>query len=580
MKFDALTPCIATVSLFWAGLVCADSVAVPTPGGVIFINVSHAGPTGQLVEPGAPQDAGFRPPTIFAAPLPTGSGARALGQAGAFTAVADDATAASWNPAGLTQLEKPEVSVVYRFSAREDSHESKNRDLMTDQDHYSNQELNYASAVYPFILNGRNVVFSMNYQEAYDYTQSFTAQFQGTSQQSLLSSVNQEFHETTTTLYDDPNQSITMIVDTRTFVASQIDQLLQSSLLTDIEFIQQGTIDAISPALAIELTPSLSIGAAVNIYTDGASRGNPLRSTMVADYSGSSSSLAEVTENRFTDPWASWSGVLHGGDPADPRDIPVEGESDPAPFSDTEVYAQSDLYQVNGRYREENRTEQFYGFNATLGVLWNATDRFTLGAAMDLPWTGRGTQTKKIYHQETVINSNGVQVADSIYNVTQQRDVEYTFPLYWAVGALWRWNDRCYSSMDVSRTHWSGFSYQAEGEERINPVSGDPDSSSTLDDCWSVRFGSEYLCMLSWTEIPLRGGVFWEQRPAMGSPDEYWGLSLGSGISLGKEPGRFILDVAYTFERGEKVMASLLPGQGMSSDVNKHQLFFSAIWHF
>ena len=86
--------------------------------------------------------------------------------------------------------------------------------------------------------------------------------------------------------------------------------------------------------------------------------------------------------------------------------------------------------------------------------------------------------------------------------------------------------------------------------------------------------------MLSWTEIPLRGGVFWEQRPAMESPDEYWGISLGSGISLGQEPGRVILDIAYTFERGENVMGSLLPGQGMSSDVNKHQLFVSAIWHF
>ena len=42
---------------------------------------------------------------IGAAPLPSGSGARALGQGNAFTAVADDATAASWNPAGLIQLD-------------------------------------------------------------------------------------------------------------------------------------------------------------------------------------------------------------------------------------------------------------------------------------------------------------------------------------------------------------------------------------------------------------------------------------------------------------------------------------------
>jgi long-subunit fatty acid transport protein len=42
-----------------------------------------------------------------------GAGARASGMGGAFTAIADDATAASWNPAGLAQLRQPEVSLVY-----------------------------------------------------------------------------------------------------------------------------------------------------------------------------------------------------------------------------------------------------------------------------------------------------------------------------------------------------------------------------------------------------------------------------------------------------------------------------------
>lgn len=45
-------------------------------------------------------------------PNPVGSGARAIGMGGAFIAVADDATAASWNPGGLVQLERPELSVV------------------------------------------------------------------------------------------------------------------------------------------------------------------------------------------------------------------------------------------------------------------------------------------------------------------------------------------------------------------------------------------------------------------------------------------------------------------------------------
>jgi len=52
------------------------------------------------------------PIEITSAPHPIGSGARALGMGGAFIAIADDATAASWNPAGLFQLKKPEISFV------------------------------------------------------------------------------------------------------------------------------------------------------------------------------------------------------------------------------------------------------------------------------------------------------------------------------------------------------------------------------------------------------------------------------------------------------------------------------------
>jgi len=43
---------------------------------------------------------------------PLGSGARAMGMGGAFIAVADDATATSWNPGGLGQIEHIEVSGV------------------------------------------------------------------------------------------------------------------------------------------------------------------------------------------------------------------------------------------------------------------------------------------------------------------------------------------------------------------------------------------------------------------------------------------------------------------------------------
>ena len=44
--------------------------------------------------------------------LKIGIGARALGMGGAFVSVADDASAAYWNPAGLVQLEEREAMLM------------------------------------------------------------------------------------------------------------------------------------------------------------------------------------------------------------------------------------------------------------------------------------------------------------------------------------------------------------------------------------------------------------------------------------------------------------------------------------
>jgi len=116
-----------------------------------------------------------------------GTGARALGMGGAFTALADDPTAASWNPAGLAQLERPEILLVYGWYGGA-------RDLNADwvgtfdpdrqcgdpgnpvttgcsekrvHDFYSglnDTDIAFFGGVYPFRLGGRQLVAAGSYR--------------------------------------------------------------------------------------------------------------------------------------------------------------------------------------------------------------------------------------------------------------------------------------------------------------------------------------------------------------------------------------------------------------------------------
>ncbi|MDU0459754.1 MAG: outer membrane protein transport protein [Geobacteraceae bacterium] len=157
---------------------------------------------------------------------PVGSGARATGMGGAFIAVADDATAASWNPAGLIHLEKPEISAVYSYMGRSHAyHSSTHPELAQGVHEVDLHDLNYASVAYPFTLLDRNIIITVNYQRLYDMNK--------------YANINYRW------------------------------DLKGGDFLDDsIAFSQQGYLGAISPAIAIQILPDLYFGATVNIWDD------------------------------------------------------------------------------------------------------------------------------------------------------------------------------------------------------------------------------------------------------------------------------------------------------------------------
>jgi hypothetical protein len=93
----------------------------------------------------------------------------------AFTGLADDASAVTWNPAGIAQLSRPEVSAGFRTIFT-----SVNIDFPSDfgvkgytYDGSPTFEVNFASFIYPFSIQRHNVSVGVSYRKLYAFVENF-----------------------------------------------------------------------------------------------------------------------------------------------------------------------------------------------------------------------------------------------------------------------------------------------------------------------------------------------------------------------------------------------------------------------
>lgn len=152
-----------------------------------------------------------------------GSGARAHGMGGAFIGVADDATAVGWNPAGIAQLDKMEASLVGLFASKKYSEEW-TIGITSDKwdESVSHIAPMFASFIFPFKVSQKNLVMGVAFQRLIDFG------------------------------YADK--------DTGTFLGVTYESTDKVT----------GGVDAITPAVAFQIVPQFSIGAAGNILVRGA----------------------------------------------------------------------------------------------------------------------------------------------------------------------------------------------------------------------------------------------------------------------------------------------------------------------
>jgi len=133
-----------------------------------------------------------------------GAGARAVGTGGAFIAVADDATAVSFNPAGLAQLLHPEVSLVGQGTTRsldltgfQSLGPAQSTAFTNTDSRSSDQAPTFASFAVPWKHDGLNRTLLVSYQRLFDFTNAGAVAYQGTaSGGASITSVTQQVGQT------------------------------------------------------------------------------------------------------------------------------------------------------------------------------------------------------------------------------------------------------------------------------------------------------------------------------------------------------------------------------------------------
>ncbi len=415
------------------------------------------------------------PPSLnFAtSPSPVGAGARAQGQAIAFIGVADDATAASHNPGGLLQLLTPEASIVGSYFIRFEEQDITRPDTVVENQTLDSFTLNYFSVAYPFELFQRNVVVSFNYQRLFD------------------------LHGATDVASD--------------FTTINGIQRVRSR--------QDGGLFTFSPAVAVEITPTLAIGAAFNIWPD-----------------------------LFDNGWD--------------QEVSVEGEGSVRSGNRIVPFVSA------GRIEEEFA---FQGFNVTAGFLWEISAILSLGGVLRTPFTAKVTRTHSSSLTVTFLDGSAPVTATRSF----REELDMDMPWAYGLGIALRLTDRLRLALDVSRVHWSDFRLEASTQEGVLLVEngapagkGQAVLNGGADDTTAVRLGAQYL----WPgpRVALRAGGFYDPEPGAGGTDDFWGFSLGSGITLNK----LVFDLAYTFRTGT------VESDATDTFVDQHTLLVSMIYHF
>lgn len=430
-----------------------------------------------------------------------GGGARAKAMGGAFFGVSDDPSAASWNPAGLTQLDKYQMVLTFNNNRCKTSFDQtlksggESKPISDLSDDVKNL-ITFSSVVIPFKIYDQKLVASVLYNRISDVGGEhlfYTNNYLIAEQKDIIYNQNGDPIKTFTIssrmhelyrIYQLLTFPISGVYGDFGFVGDFIgyDREKYELDVTDFKLKQEidGGLDKISLALGGSPLFNLSLGLAVNIYTGGY--------TLQGDHYGF---------------------IIY--------DI-EKGAPDTTTYLDLKPVIEAD----------------YSGFNFTFGAMYQMNN-FRIGGVIKTPYTLKEEQDVRLEWDERAWNENekkweinpGRTSRRGLY-LPQEYAQEWKFPLAWGIGASYKIQNLTlagdfemtyYSKTELSypkSPNGSGFEEQywaGDFNPPENPALPDRTVKLLWNDVSQLRLGAEYIFSTEYGKIPIRIGYRNDPKP-------------------------------------------------------------------
>jgi len=192
-------------------------------------------------------------------------------------------------------------------------------------------------------------------------------------------------------------------------------------------------------------------------------------------------------------------------------------------------------------------------------------------------------RVKRTYSAEKTQSSN----TNPSLNFSAQGKEEYNeaiyFPSSQGIGVGYRYSDALSFTADLTQVRWDEYYYELANGTKYSPVTGLKKGIDDVDPTLTFRAGGEYLFIRPRYVVPIRAGFFYDQQPARKHPDDFWGITIGSGFVY----KWLVFDLTYYYRWGRDVLLNSVASGDHTEliseekgDIDQHMVMMSFIFHF